>query len=370
MKTIHWFIVCACLLSMTLHAQKADTYQIEKLSKPNNLLQTVLPDKLYENIEGKEFVKLSVTDPLVVKGMHPVIGGYLQAYQEHRPITLSPDIAWLLICQGFSQHVNNNVEELRNKFVNFEGKQTIVVKRFVSEETDLHTFPWESVFPEFVEKVGGYVGEELTRTLTADFTTTTPNSLIASQITILDAMKGYMSYKVIMVGCGIPAVTIEGSVKDWQKILEKLNTLAKYDLEWWVKELQPVIKEIIKTKSGQFNKDFWMQMIRFHKQGLYGAHEDIDGWFLKFYPYLSDKSRSKMTSIKSLNVLPKEIVSVPFVFEAESVDGVASKTLDMEFWAGFMGLQQNDLTYNLKPEIGWAINIVTEKKDTTSISTF
>jgi hypothetical protein len=117
-------------------------------------------------------------------------------------------------------------------------------------------YPWESLFPEFVEKIGSYTGKDLIDALSSDFTTTTPTSLIASQITIMDAMKQYFKYKVLMGGCGIPEITIEGSVEDWRKILLKLNSLSKYDLEWWISSIKPIIQEIINTKLGQFDRTF------------------------------------------------------------------------------------------------------------------
>lgn len=39
-----------------------------------------------------------------------------EAYAHHRPFVLSPDTIWLLIAQGFGQHINNNAEELRDFF--------------------------------------------------------------------------------------------------------------------------------------------------------------------------------------------------------------------------------------------------------------
>lgn len=299
-----------------------------------------------------------------------MIGGFLEAYKEHRPVTISPpDIMWLLICQGFGQHVNNNAEELRSKFVDFQGGQKLLeVIREVSSESSLEEFPWESIFPEFTEKIGGaYTGKELTETLSADFTTTTNASLIASQITIMESVKKYFKYKVTMIGCGIPSVTIEGTTEDWEKILTKLDFLAQYDLEWWTSALKPIIEEIIDTKSGKFNKEFWMDMIRYHREGLYGSKQDIDGWLVKFYPYGSDKKRRNLKKVKSLNDLPSEIVKVPFVFSVNSDANTTVASYNMEFWAGFFGLTQDSETYNLKPVIGWAINRLDEEDKVISI---
>ncbi len=350
---------------------QSGTYQIEELSKPKQLLPTVPPDKLFERAD-KNLLKLSVTEELVDLGTRPAITGYLRAYQNHYPVTISPDIAWLLICQGFSHHLNNNAEALRPLLVNFDGKKELSVLRNMTGTAGLAVFPWESVFPEFVQQISAYTGRELIENLSADFTTTTPASLIAGQITIMESMKEFFNYKVVMIGCGIPEVTIEGSVKDWEKILKRLDYLSQYDLEWWTSELKPVIQKIIDTKRGKFDKDFWMNMVKYHKIGIYGSYDGIDGWFLKFYPYLGDgfKSidrtinlkRSDFKEIKSIGSLPKEMASVPFIFEIQDNTGKIASTYNMEFWAGFMGVKQNKSTFNIKPEIGWAVNLPGGKK--------
>lgn len=351
----------------SLIAQQKDTYKIEDLSEPEFHLPTA--DMLYGKIE-QNLVKISIEDNLAQNDAHPVLGGFLRAYKDHRPVTISPDIMWLLICQGFGQHVNNNAEELRDKFVDFQGQKELEVRRNVSSDTDLGSFPWESVFPEFVEKISAYTGEELTNHLSADFTTTTPASLIASQITIMESMKKYFKYKVVMIGCGIPSVTIEGTVEDWQKILTKLDYLKQYDLEWWVSELKPVIQEIINTKSGKFNKEFWMDMIRFHREGFYGSYVDIDGWLVKFYPYKSNGERANLKTISSIGDMPSELVRVPFTFCINSDEETTVKTLKMEFWSGFMGLYQDSDTYNLKPAIGWAVNLLPETAEDENADLF
>ena len=60
---------------------------------------------------------------------HAVFNGYVEAYKQHRPITISPDIIWLLIIQEFANQINNNTESLRSMFVNFDGKQELTVKQ-------------------------------------------------------------------------------------------------------------------------------------------------------------------------------------------------------------------------------------------------
>lgn len=139
---------------------QSNTYRIEKLSKPVKLLSTVSPESLFKNVD-KNFLKLSVSDELVDFGTRPVITGYLQAYQNHYPVTISPDIVWLLICQGFSRHVSSNPEALRAMLLNFDGKKELVVTRNMTGTAGLSVFPWDSVFPEFVQQISVFTGRSL-----------------------------------------------------------------------------------------------------------------------------------------------------------------------------------------------------------------
>lgn len=369
---------------------QSQTFQIETIGKPEKLLPTVQSDQLYKNVD-KNFVKMSVTNNLADFGTHPVIVGYLKAYQNHYPLTISPDIAWLLICQGFANHINQNPEKFRSQLVGFEGKKTLTVERKISVLTNLKTFDWETVFPEFANQIAEFTGKELIGNLAADFSTTTPTTLVASQITIMESVREFFNYKVMFTGCGISEVTVEGTVKDWEKILKRLDYLDKYDLKWWTSELKPVIQKIIDTKKGKVDKQFWMNMVKYHKLGVYGSLEGIDGWLLKFYPYLrygnpseeekkviakrgdgdipifnmEDESfksrpiyliRSSFKEIDNINALPKEIANVPFILQLGDGKTDATELIQMEFWAGFMGVRQDPKTFNVKPEIGWAIN--------------
>lgn len=102
-------------------------FEVEKLPPPSKLL--LEKDKI-DLLQSMEFV-YEKTSPLPDKfaywGNNPVLNGYINAYKEHRPIVINPDMIWLMICQGFAHHINNNAEQLRHKLVNFEGKHLISV---------------------------------------------------------------------------------------------------------------------------------------------------------------------------------------------------------------------------------------------------
>jgi len=71
--------------------------------------------------------------------------------------------------------------------------------------------------------------------VTGDFSTTTAIEKAAFQVTLMDAMKSYFRYSMV-TACGIPEITLEGSVEDWQMIETKAQEFAQYDLEVWIEQ--------------------------------------------------------------------------------------------------------------------------------------
>ncbi|OHT13810.1 hypothetical protein TRFO_15924 [Tritrichomonas foetus] len=324
------------------------TLELEDLKPPPYLLKI----NTLESIQSKysDACCSSIKNDLVLNSQHPVLDGFVRAFIDHRPVTISSDIIWLLIVQGFSYHVEYNAEELRSKFVNFQGKQTLTV------ETDIidisNPLKWEDIFSGFISKISEYTGKELTQALTPNFSTTTTTSYSAGLISIMASMKKYFGYEGRMVGCGIPSVTIEGTLQDWEQIQEKLKVIEKYDLEWWVSKLHPIIEEIINTKKGNANKDFWLHMVRYKDgSGLYDPSY-IDGWICSFYPYNKKGQRNSLNKIYDQNKLPPEVLQVPMKLTI-IYPGKPDEKYNCTIYSGFFGLTQDLKTLNLKPEIGW-----------------
>jgi hypothetical protein len=294
-------------------------------------------------------------------GNHPVLQGYLSAFREHRPVTISPDIIWLLVVQGLSHHLSNKAEELRSMFVSFDGQKELTVKRLDMNYFTATADDWaREIFPDFASQVAEHTSQDLLTTLTPSFTTTTPASLAAAQISVMAVVHHYFIEHVWMGGCGFPSVTIEGTVEDWQSVLEKVNNIEKFNLDWWVAELRPIITEIIKTKSGEFNRDFWLGMMRYHLGYGFDAYNPtyIDGWICKFFPYTSNGKDRRTSSgqferIYDVDDLPHEMLTVPFKMHV--LDHGGERQFDAEFVAGFVGLSQDHRTLSVKPEIGWLV---------------
>ena len=305
--------------------------------------------------------------PLVYGEEHPFFNGMHMAYAGHRPFVLSPDAVWLLVCQGFVQHIDHNADTLRPLLVDFEGKKELKVY----SEYNLKKCHWEACFSEFTQQIARYTGEELIQTLTADFSTTTPLTRTVSQVTIMSAMKSFFDYTVMEI-CGIPSVILEGTPEDWQKIADRVQLLRKYQLDWWVDEMEPVLLKIVKASQGEVDKKFWKSMYKVHNiPGIRECGDPkviADGWVIKFFPYNNRKQKWDYTpeEIKELGPnyfrndfkglydisedLPAETASVPLRF----ID-IKHRETRLTLNSGFVGLSQDTVTHALRPEIGWFI---------------
>ena len=203
--------------------------------------------------------------------IHPLVSAILTAFGGHRPLCLRPDDIWLTIEQGFSQHVNEHAEVLRERFVRHARKKTLkVLMGSLRQRSD-----WEVLIAQWLAKVREQlIDPEVHDALLCDFSTTTPTMRIASQIVLMEAFQQYFAYTYTSI-CGIPSVTLFGTVADWQSIRARVATLACYDLDWWVERLLPICDALIASSRGEPPLPFWQAIVAPKK--VYGGPE-VKGW--------------------------------------------------------------------------------------------
>lgn len=211
------------------------------------------------------------------------------AWVGHYDLSLSPDHIWLAIMQGLAMHVNANAEELRSEFVSFEGKETISVVVTNVPRTDAQ---WQSVFNRFSGEINSFIGNETYEMIKPSFSTTGPLEQAVTSIVLMDALQAFFKY-ILIVSCGIPKVTLQGTPADWKKLRDNAAKLEKYGLKWWTDELIPVLDEFVNASTGTVNIDFW-KGIYAKFDGAYMMDPSISGWILVFFPYF-DKPIPKVT---------------------------------------------------------------------------
>jgi hypothetical protein len=265
-----------------------------------------------------------------------------ESFNSHRPLILNPDTIWIPILKGLATHIDKNAEELRKHFVNFEGKKDIIINRdsFIKGQNN----PWENCFPEFSAKIADFIGKKRDL-LISNFTTTTELTKIVSEIALMDAMKNYFSYGFSTL-CGIPRITLEGTVDDWKNIKQRVLIFNEFGLSWWTNELVPVLDEFINVYSGNINDEFWKSF--YNVDGGSGG-PFVSGHIIKFYPYLREKLINNFKNkYLTLSNFSENIVSAPFVWNYHGTN------YGVEFSGGIFGIEQED-DGSIRSNFGWCV---------------
>ena len=305
---------------------------------------------------------------------HPLIHAIHLAFADHRPLCLSPDIIWLTLTHGLALHINANAERLRHHFVKHAGKAKIAVRRddFVKGSPEN---PWPEVFHKFSAVIQDHIGDAH-RLIVADFSTTGPVERAASEIVLMDAMQAYFSY-VFQTICGIPSITLEGTLDDWRAIAERTRKFRQFGLDWWVDALEPILNQFVAAASGKIDQSFWDSIYQWHGEKGCGRGPFVTGWIVNLFPYLNPITddlpflnaingaqsdsvatfrRNPWVEIKPSTVngpkidhFPHLPAKAPFVWE------FMTTKYQMEFIGGLIGIKQDPQTLSLRPEIGWAV---------------
>lgn len=295
------------------------------------------------------------------------------AFDEHRPLTLSPDDVWLTICQAFGNHIAVIADEKNDLLIAEEAPKEIRV--FVRDLAQNNTTGWEKLVNGFNDSLKLHIKHDAVSLVNQKFSTTTAPIATAYQITLMDAVKSYFSF-VGESGCGIPHITLLGTPEDWQKIYDALDGFNSYGLEFWTKELKPVIKEFVNASKGNVNISFWQTMYK--HESFYGV-TSVTGWVHKFFPYLKTAENLEedvwdrevefkatyrrnpyiagtdyLLSTVSTFDFPKGYVKVPFTWVEHIPERGESIEHSLELNAGFLGMIQ-DQEYGLQPFISWCI---------------
>jgi hypothetical protein len=213
---------------------------------------------------------------------HPVVAAAHRAFMDHRPLCLSPDIIWLMICQGVANHINANAEDLRSRFVGHKGKIEISVRRddFVKGSPEN---PWAEAIEEFTRKVREHIGSAFDL-FQPNFTTTGPVEKAAAAVVLLNAMRSYFDYDMETL-CGIPAITLEGTPEDWQAVADRAEQFGSLNLEWWLEPLRVVLQQFVAAARGVVDRPFWQSFYKYQNES---GGPVITGWISALFPYLKD----------------------------------------------------------------------------------
>ncbi len=269
-------------------------------------------------------------------------GAFVNAYNKHEDVILSPDDVWMIICFHFSKYINQNAEKMRHLFVSHQGQKNLTVTTY----NQLEESEWDEFFLLIIQAIKANTKDPtITDQLQCDFSTTTPFETMMSTVAIMDSFKKYFSYGRCIPCCGINQVKFMGTLADWQKLREKTVALKSYAVckgwEKYIDELLPILDQFVATYTGKVDVDFWNRVMNItHGQIGSGSTEYVSGWILKFFG-LYDRVDS--------GDIPSYNFEVPVMIDNK----MTSQKKTVQLIGGFGGVHKEDGAY--RPQLSMIV---------------
>lgn len=314
-------------------------------------------------------ITLHASTTRTVGGQSPLFDALSYAFNNHCPLVITPDAAWLTILTGLVHHIDANAKELRHHFVAHENKVPLEV--WFESPGGIHTISaatWEDAIQggpgitskSFAEQLRERINPKRYEMIVCDFSTTTVTDRLASQIALMGAMKHWFEYKMMKL-CGLSTVTVEGTPADWADIIARVRALEELDLGWWASSLVPVLEQVKRSCEGRPDIEFWKAAYLEHKKGS-GGEYDVSGWINAFYPYVAGLQANNMrrnpfvdwrAGNKGLDSkdFPFGLVMAPVTVD---MDGTIHKC---EFYGGLVGVSMAE-DFTVRAESGFAMQLI------------
>ncbi|GAM20896.1 hypothetical protein SAMD00019534_040710, partial [Acytostelium subglobosum LB1] len=327
----------------------------------HNVKEYITPQFYNEPIVLKS--SIADTSSTCSLGINSFVFSVLWAYNTHKHLVIRPDDIWLAVMTQFSFYINANSEELRSKIVPFDGQRELVVRL----KGELLTAPYEKVALEMAEQLSQNIKDPSIRDwVMPDFSTTTSTDRLVGAFTLMSALKNYFSYKVQLM-CGLPKVTMMGTVDDWQQLIDRAQRLLEFDNKYkhigkWLTMLMPVLDKIIQSVNGTPDVEWWNRIAN-HKSGGSGP-ATLSGWITTFLPFTeqgewvgeSQTYSFGQTIIKDhpwpiipIEDIPRGYTSCPLKIEE------GQTTYNAEIFAGHIVSKLSNGGNTISPQLDWCI---------------
>eukprot|EP00903_Cladosiphon_okamuranus_P021047 g19337.t1 len=223
----------------------------------------------------------------VSKGL---ISTIMTAYNTHCDLVIRPDDVWLTILAQFCSYVNKNAEGLRNKIVEHEGKDELKVYSAGGMRT-ADTAEYQRMIRELLGQIRQNIkSPELADWFRPGFSTTTEKDEVCAAATAMATLQAYFEFQMSF-RCGIPSVTLMGTVGDWKLLREKIERLLEFEvdgnpegkvMEIWVGYLRKVCDGFVESAEHPGSPEtleFWDKVLCVPRRS---GDSSITGWVSAF----------------------------------------------------------------------------------------
>lgn len=238
---------------------------------PTAPLHQTHPDGVVIGDPDLAVVKLRAT-------VHSLLYAVGRAHAESRPLALSPDVVWLTITEGLTQHLRLHAGQLPTPVADHRGRRRMKITLDGPAPRDAdswrHLITRQAALPD-------------TRStdialLTCDFTTSTDVERVATLAMPGDAYQPYFGSWTYR-GRGLPSITLTGTEQDWRTIRTRIEELPRFGLAGWHRSLAPIADQFVRAAAGDVDTAFWQRILDPVGEG---SATMVTGWIARLFPYV------------------------------------------------------------------------------------
>ncbi|CAL4121036.1 unnamed protein product [Meganyctiphanes norvegica] len=276
-------------------------------------------------------------------------------YNNHWVLKTGPDDWWTVVNRRIASALDDHgdIEAVRNFFVDHKGKKKINVD--IGPTLSNIDYSW--LFSQFSSEIRRNIKMPgFADLMQADFSTTSPQQLIVSQIMLMASVKKYFSFG-FCTSCGIPGVEMKGTEEDWEMLIKKFNDLETslhpvidhLKLEEWFKSTKIIFANLLKTYKDQPDQEWWSHILSWNQTYGSGAMSWWSGWLPEF---LGCENKPE-----GPNDFPSGLVSVPIHIEDQiNFPPVKDDGLLVAGTLGFtVSTSENTDTPVVEPHSAWSL---------------
>ena len=279
-----------------------------------------------------------------------LVGAAYAAYCSHHHLTITPDDVWIGITTAFARFIDTHGEEMRDLFVSHSGK--------ISLEAHGSSLcgSLDSMMDQLAQQIKDNTKGNIKEWFEPNFSTTTDLTRTVGSMVLMGGMKSFFTYRCNLK-CGLPSITLEGTVEDWKLIRSRADKILEYsnfseDLTIWHTVLISVLNALVATVEGVPNREWWNRICS-HKSGGSGP-PFISGWIQVFIPFNEDGCLiNRSTNIwywkTETSKIPSSTVSVPVVIDDNGNE------YNTNFIAGHIVCTKGDTEDSIRPCLGYVI---------------
>jgi len=281
-----------------------------------------------------------------------IFAAVLQAYKNHWVLRTSPDDWFFPVIRRIAQVVDENA--LHPEVLAYLGRG-----KPKSELKVNFNRGFEKMFEELSLQISkNLVTSEYAKVFEANFSTTTPNDRLVSQLILMSSVQKYFNFNTY-IACGIPEVELLGTEEDWRNLIVKLEDIKKVlspisgplgNITAYFDDIvAPVYQNLLNTFLGKPDKAWWNDIVLRQAKveqvctKLKKVVERWDGWLVEF---LNGEKNQEMRDIASgLLTVPLKVDNTMFNISYEAT-----------LVAGQIGFSLHEETVPVvEPFAGWAM---------------